>query len=446
MTNNDLLRPLIESVNELRRRVEDVERQEVDARGAVSDTPIYPTLLVRGVLAGDDTSLASDSGLTYDADAKILTVATRLTAGTAALGTHPSYGTSYSGFWRDANDYTLLTDGSNTFVNATGGTLFFRINNTTKAQLDASSNLTVNGDIYLGARSSWLSTYLNQAVRSDSSPTFVSLTATGNLSIAGTSTLSGAVTTGANLTVAGDLTIQNYYVNLGSWSTDFVVRRNAGDRILYFTGGNSFSWNSTADANAGGMLVLAGNSSWRQGAVQLWGGGSIGGIALLTNQTQRFVVNAAGDITFGGPDAQSGQRVTIYGENSFSTKYALVVRNAFGSNLFYARNDGQLWANQNWTVGSDEKNKEQVEPNPYGLTTIKALKPKKYTKKDSGTVELGLFAQDVQPVLPEAVSEHTNTTDGTPELGIRYGDLIAVLVSAVQELAAEIEKLKADKK
>ena len=42
-----------------------------------------------------------------------------VTAGTTNIGTHSSYGTNYSGFWRSgAPDYSLLTDGYHTYLNA----------------------------------------------------------------------------------------------------------------------------------------------------------------------------------------------------------------------------------------------------------------------------------------------------------------------------------------
>jgi len=49
--------------------------------------------------------------------------------GVTLLGTHPTYGSGYSAFWRNGADYSVLTDGSNTFLNAPGGNIYFRRNN-----------------------------------------------------------------------------------------------------------------------------------------------------------------------------------------------------------------------------------------------------------------------------------------------------------------------------
>jgi hypothetical protein len=51
----------------------------------------------------------------------------------------------------------------------------------------SNNNLLADGDIYLGTRGTWLSTYLNQNVRTDSSPSFSALT------ISGTTTLNSQV-------------------------------------------------------------------------------------------------------------------------------------------------------------------------------------------------------------------------------------------------------------
>src|SRR6185369_9599424 len=53
-------------------------------------------------------------------------------AGTTNIGTHPTYGSGYSAFWRAGSDYTAMTDGSNSFFNApsANGALYLRGANT----------------------------------------------------------------------------------------------------------------------------------------------------------------------------------------------------------------------------------------------------------------------------------------------------------------------------
>ena len=55
-----------------------------------------------------------------------------------------------------------------------------------------------------------------------------------------------------------------------------------------------------------------------------------------------------------------------------------------------------------------------------------------------------LIAQDVQKVLPEAISKSTIKDDPseTEYLGVSYTEVIPLLVSAIKELKAEVDSLK----
>jgi hypothetical protein len=54
---------------------------------------------------------------------------------------------------------------------------------------------------------------------------------------------------------------------------------------------------------------------------------------------------------------------------------------------------------------------------------------------------MGLIAQEVAPVAPEAVSAPTPGTDAP--YGLKEGPLVALLVQGMKEQQAEIEALKA---
>jgi len=83
------------------------------------------------------------------------------TAGNANIGSHPTYGSFYAGFWRtDAPDYSLLTDGTNTFLNApmSSGALYFRTANADHMTLDSTGlylfpNAINNTSLFVGGGS-----------------------------------------------------------------------------------------------------------------------------------------------------------------------------------------------------------------------------------------------------------------------------------------------------
>lgn len=81
---------------------------------------------------------------------------------------------------------------------------------------------------------------------------------------------------------------------------------------------------------------------------------------------------------------------------------------------------------------SDRRLKDHIEPLRYGLQTILALRPVSYQwkNKPDGRVNLGLIAQEVEPVVPEVV---TKGKDPEHLLALQYNGLIPILIKAVQE-------------
>jgi hypothetical protein len=57
------------------------------------------------------------------------------------VGNHATYGTTYSAFWRQGADYSLLTEGTNSFLNApsSSGNIYFRAANSDKMTLQGST-------------------------------------------------------------------------------------------------------------------------------------------------------------------------------------------------------------------------------------------------------------------------------------------------------------------
>ena len=105
-----------------------------------------------------------------------------------------------------------------------------------------------------------------------------------------------------------------------------------------------------------------------------------------------------------------------------------------------------------WTATSDQRLKDNVTPLSGALAKISALKPVSYTWKiDSQEPTVGFIAQDVEKVLPNAVSklaprdaQQQFIQDEVHSIGWQ-NDIFAYLVGAIQELKAEVDALKAAK-
>ena len=90
----------------------------------------------------------------------------------------------------------------------------------------------------------------------------------------------------------------------------------------------------------------------------------------------------------------------------------------------------------NFVSSSDARLKTNITPISDALQKVQALTGVTYNVIEGGSREVGLIAQDVQAVAPEAVVE----TEGV--LRLAYGNLVGLLVEAIKDLSAEVEQLK----
>ena len=108
---------------------------------------------------------------------------------------------------------------------------------------------------------------------------------------------------------------------------------------------------------------------------------------------------------------------------------------------------------KNFVTISDRRAKKEVNALSYGLEHIQKLKPVTYQWKDSqiGGTHVGLIAQEVMEVIPEAVHDPFKSVqydeDGKvlpiepdSQYGIRYHELIPVMIKAMQEMSQAMEK------
>jgi hypothetical protein len=99
-----------------------------------------------------------------------------------------------------------------------------------------------------------------------------------------------------------------------------------------------------------------------------------------------------------------------------------------------------------WSAISDERLKDIIEPIENAVEKVSSLRAVigKYKVDEEGTRRSFLIAQDVQAVLPEAVSTTKIAMDDDAEyLSVSYTDTIPLLVAAIQEQQAIINDLKA---
>jgi len=102
---------------------------------------------------------------------------------------------------------------------------------------------------------------------------------------------------------------------------------------------------------------------------------------------------------------------------------------------------GAITASDNITAYSDKRLKEEIRPIDNALDKVQQISGKTYSRNDlidTNRRYAGVIAQEIEAVLPEAVSE---TMDGTKT--VDYNGTIALLIESIKELKAEVDDLKA---
>lgn len=144
-------------------------------------------------------------------------------------------------------------------------------------------------------------------------------------------------------------------------------------------------------------------------------------------------------VSFGGQaDAQFYHNNTNFYTDILKGNW--YVRDTTTTRFTFSRTSGDFTATGDVTAYSDLRIKENIWPIQNALDKVCAIRGVTFTRTDLPDKEarhVGLIAQDVEAVLPEAVSE---SEDGIKT--VAYGNTVALLVEAIKELRAEVEELK----
>jgi len=99
---------------------------------------------------------------------------------------------------------------------------------------------------------------------------------------------------------------------------------------------------------------------------------------------------------------------------------------------------GSITATGDITAYSDARLKTHIETITGALDRVRKLRGVTFSRRETGNRGVGLIAQELAPIVPEAVMTHE---DGL--LSVAYGNLVGVLIEAVKDLADKVERLEA---
>jgi hypothetical protein len=280
-------------------------------------------------------------------------------------------------------------------------------NNNTAVGFQAGyTNSTGAESTYLGRQAGYLSTgNYNTFVGSQSG---YNSTGSQNTFVGGSNASTGsagqAMTTGSRNTILGNFDGNQGGLDIRTANNYIVLADGAGNPRGFFDNNGTFYVGNTNGLN--------------------WTTATNGGAATITLgfYYSRATGSTSGRYWFSGAD--NGNSYIVYNQNNTGV---------------YISNGAT-----SWTANSDERLKDIIEPITDAANKVSSMRSVigKYKSDEEGTRRSFLIAQDVQAVLPEAISTHKIQGDDTDYLGVSYTDVIPLLVAAIKELKAEIDTLK----
>jgi hypothetical protein len=102
--------------------------------------------------------------------------------------------------------------------------------------------------------------------------------------------------------------------------------------------------------------------------------------------------------------------------------------------------NGNIYATGDITAYSDRRKKTNIVTIDKAIETVTKMRGVFYDKigEESNGRQLGVIAQEVNEILPEAV----NYASDIDEYGVKYGNMVGLLIEAVKEQQLQIEELK----
>jgi hypothetical protein len=232
-----------------------------------------------------------------------------------------------------------------------------------------------------------------------------------------------SITTGGKNTIVGRYTGNQGGLDIRTANNYIVLSDGDGNPRFSSATGNAYIGSSPASVATLSLTGVGGGGYISGGRNSLY----LKNTNASGNQSNSFVFGSAGT-------ANSIEMMNDVNANGTTINQLNIF--AGGSGGVYLASGGT-----SWTAVSDERTKDIIEPITDALAKVSTLRTVigKYKTDAADRRRVFLIAQDVQAVLPEAV---TVGTDELNTIGLSYADTIPLLVAAIKELKAEIETLK----
>lgn len=282
-------------------------------------------------------------------------------------------------------------------------------------------------------------------------------TVTGRLTITGDQLKTTSLWTTGDAAVNGVLTVDGKARFNQEFSVSTSVNvQNDGNSHVFFRKANGTEKGLLWADDPGNVSIRAGGASgpvwnfWNSGSCQFPGAiSNFNGVNSTTNYPGGgwgAYLNTAGLTS----RFSNGAYVSLYFQEYVGNYHQAILNvNGYGQdNSFFFRAGGDFICQRNGSfdnveIRSDRRAKSDIKVIENALEKVETLSGNTYELHNTSggtTRSAGLIAQEVQEVLPEAVTQDTEEDGGM--LRLNYNAVIALLVESVKELKAEIEELK----
>ncbi|MBV8059906.1 MAG: tail fiber domain-containing protein [Alphaproteobacteria bacterium] len=218
------------------------------------------------------------------------------------------------------------------------------------------------------------------------------------------------------------------------WLARTLLNNNIGYNTMstnLFLGGQTmYMANSTGATAGGGTISMQGGSM--TDAVTDATGAQIN----ITHSSTGNTTNPRPQISVASGCSQTSPGAPASCQYSINVTGDMNVSSLINANYVYAQN---LYAQSFIYQSSDQRLKKDVTTIEDGLDNVMRIRPVNYTLKVNDKKSMGVIAQELQQIYPDAVT----VSDGNGMLAVNYSSLIAPLIASVQELKHENDALKA---
>lgn len=287
-------------------------------------------------------------------------------------------------------------------------------------------------------------------------------TVTGTLTVAGNQLKTTSLWVTGDAAVNGALTVDGRarFNQEFSVSTSVNVQNDGNSHVVFRKANGTEKGLLWAD-DPGNVSIRAGGERgpvwnfWSSGSCQFPGAiSNYNGISTTTNypagKPSGTYNNTAGLVT----RFSNGAYASIYFQEYVGNYHQAILNvNGFGrDDNFFFRSGGDFFCTRNGSfdnveIRSDRRAKSDIKVIENALEKVEKLTGNTYELHNTSggtTRSAGLIAQEVQEVLPEAVTQDIEADGGL--LRLNYNSVIALLVESVKELSAEVKELKSQLK